>query len=161
MSTARAILRSYLAPRQVLSEQSSGAGEERALAWVMIASMLFFIARLPAISRQAHLNPDGPPFDALAGGAFLGAVLLAPLFFYALAALSHFVARVFGGKATWLEARLALFWALLAVTPLVLFQGLVAGFIGEGVQLTIVSVVTFVAFLYIWLSGLSAAERGA
>ena len=160
MSTAQAILKSYRAPQDVMrSHLAQGAGEERALAWVMIACGLFFVAQLPGLSREAHLNPEGPPFEALAGGAFLGSVLIAPLIFYALAALSRVVAKLFGGKGSWLHARLALFWSLMAVTPLVLLQGLVAGFIGEGAGLSIVSLLAFGMFLFVWLRGLIFVER--
>lgn len=162
MSTAQAILRSYRAPRTVMrSHLARGVGEERALAWVMIACLLFFVAQLPALSRQSHLAADGPPFEALAGGAFLGTVLIAPLLFYGLAAISHLIARAFGGQGTWLEARLALFWGLMAATPLVLLRGLVAGFIGEGPSLSVTSLVAFAAFLFVWLNGLITVERKA
>jgi uncharacterized membrane protein YhaH (DUF805 family) len=124
MSTSGSILRSYRAPREVLRHHlNTGAGEERALAWIMGACVLFFIAQLPGLSRKAHLNPDGPSFDGLMGGAFMGAVLMAPLMFYGIAAISHIVMKAFGGQGRWLDARLALFWALLAVTPLVLLRG--------------------------------------
>ncbi len=136
-----------------------GAGEERALAWVMIACLLFFVAQLPRLSREAHLNPEGPPFEAVVGGAFLGTVLIAPLIFYAIAALSHLVARLFGGQGTWLHARLALFWGLMAVTPLVLLQGLVAGFVGAGASLSLISLLCFAMFLFVWLSGLIFVEK--
>lgn len=155
-------MRSYRAPRDVMrGHLARGAGEERALAWVMIACLLFFVAQLPRLSREAHLNPDGPPFEALAGGAFLGTVLIAPLIFYALAALSHAVARLFGGRATWLQARLALFWGLMAVTPLVLLRGLVAGFVGPGTPLSIISLLCFATFLFVWLNALIFVEKAA
>ncbi len=136
-----------------------GANESRGLAWVMIACLLLFVAQLPKLSRDAFLNPEGPEFDALAGGAFLGAVLIAPLLFYGLAALSHILAKLVGGQGTWLTARLALFWGLLAATPAVLLNGLVAGFIGPGPALTITSVLAFAAFLFIWLSCLAYVEQ--
>lgn len=138
---------------------ANGAGEARGLAWLMVACLLLFIAQLPQLSRQAFLAPDGPPFDALAGGAFLGTVLMAPLLFYGLAALSHLASRAFGGQGNWLDARLALFWGLLAATPVVLFRGLVAAFVGPGLSLTLVSVAAFAAFLFIWLNCLIFVER--
>lgn len=160
MSTTQAILKSYRAPQDVMrTHLAQGAGEERALAWVMIACVLFFVAQLPRLSREAHLNPEGPPLEALAGGAFMGTVLVAPLIFYGLAALSRIVAKLFGGRGSWLRARLALFWGLMAVTPLVLLQGLVAGFVGEGAGLSIVSLLAFAMFLYIWIRGLIFVER--
>jgi hypothetical protein len=46
------------------------------------------------------------------GSRLMALVFIAPLFFYLLAAISHGVARVLGGKGTGFGARLALFWAL-------------------------------------------------
>ena len=77
---------------------------------------------------------------------------------YALAALSHLVARAAGARGTWYDARLALFWALLAASPLWLLNGLVAGFVGPGLQQDIVGGVALLAFLALWLRGLWALE---
>lgn len=158
MAVTTDIFRSWRAPRDVLRRQlQAGPREDRALAMLMAACALIFAAQLPRLARQAHLS-DEIPLQALLSGALLGWVFLAPLFFYALAALSHIVARVLGGRGGWFGARLALFWALLAVSPLWLFQGLVAGFIGPGIVLTAISALLGVLLLYIWLSGLREAE---
>lgn len=153
------IVESYRAPRRVIRRQlQSGAGEERVLSFVMIACFLFFVSQLPVLSRVVFLTPDGPDFVDRAAGAFVGAVFFAPLLFYVVAALSHGVARLLGGRGSWFSARLALFWALLAVTPLVLLRGLVAGFIGPGPGASLLSVIVSVAFLCIWFFGLYEAE---
>jgi len=162
MSTANAIMASYRRPGTVLREyRDKGADEGLAMSWLFVACILFFVARLPSLSRFAFETNQETPFSALALGTFFGVVLVAPIVMYPLAALSHLVARMFGGKGRWLDARLALFWALLASTPLVLLNGLVAGFIGKGPQLTLVSILAFVAFLWIWLRGLIVLERAA
>jgi len=162
MSTVSAILRSYRAPREVIrTHRAGGADEALGLMWLFIACILFFIARLPELSREAHfaaLEGVETPVASLALPMFYGTVLLAPLMFLLIAAGSHLVARLFGGKGVWLDARLALFWALLCVAPVVLFQGLVAGFIGPGPGLTAASTLVFVAFLYLWINNLIALE---
>ncbi|SLN10338.1 Yip1 domain protein [Pseudoruegeria aquimaris] len=153
------IVQSYRAPRKVLRRQlDQGAGEERALAFVMIACFISFVARWPELARAVHMDPAGPDLAERMSEAFVGGVFFAPLFFYGLAALSHLVARLFGGRARWVEARLALFWALLAVSPLVLLRGLVAGFIGDSPAHVLVSTIAGVAFLIIWIAGLLEAE---
>jgi hypothetical protein len=65
-----------------------------------------------------------------------------------------------GGRGSFFAARIVLFWALLAVAPLMLLRGLVAGLIGPGPQLVIVSGVTFAVFLWFWIVGLRVAEFG-
>jgi len=79
-------------------------------------------------------------------------------FFYLLAALAHFLARVLGGRGDFYRARVALVWALLAAAPLMLLQGLVAGFIGQGPQALAVSLAVFAAFTLIWGAGMRVAE---
>src|SRR5690606_38235617 len=108
-------------------------------------------------SREAFLT--GQDFDTMLGGALMGWLFIMPLALYGLAALSHMVAMLMGGRATWWEARMALFWALLAASPLWLLWGLVAGFIGPGAGLDIVGLIALGAFLAIWILGLWAVER--
>lgn len=138
--------------------RDDGADDGLALTWLVVAAILFFIAQLPGLSRDLHLAEASDTFYPQALGRFFG-VMVAALVAYPLAALTHLVARAIGGKGRWLDARLALFWALLASAPLVLFQGLVAGFIGPGAQLTLVSVLTGIAFLWIWINGLVELEK--
>ncbi|WP_370209561.1 YIP1 family protein [Salipiger bermudensis] len=158
MSLSREILATYRGPGKVVARLlSPGPREDRALMLVMAACALFFIAQMPALSRQAHLEET--ELNPLLGGALLAWLVLAPLLFYLIAFLSHLVAKLFGGKGSAYGARLALFWALLAATPLVLLNGLVAGLMGPGLQLTLVGLVWFAVFLWFWLSGLAAAQK--
>ena len=158
MSLSREILATYRGPGKVVARLlSQGPREDRALMLVMAACALFFIAQMPALSRQAHLEET--ELNPLLGGALLAWLVLAPLLFYLVAFLSHLIAKLFGGKGSAYGARLALFWALLAATPLVLLNGLVAGLMGPGLQLTLVGLVWFAVFLWFWLSGLAAAQK--
>jgi hypothetical protein len=159
MAVTLDILRGWRAPRALIREKlGQGVREDRALAVVMGACLLFFVAQWPRLSREAFLHPE-VPLDARMGGALLGWVFIAPLLFYAVAGLSHLVARLLGGKGTWFSSRLALFWALLAVSPLALLNGLVAGFIGEGPAATLVGLLVLAGFLYLWISMLIEAEK--
>lgn len=159
MSIARNIAATYRAPGRVMTQiLDLGPREDRALAYLMAACLLMFIAQLPKLARQAHLT--GEDLNMLMGGSLMGLVFVAPLLFYALAWLSHLVARAVGGKGTFYSARMALFWALLASSPLILLHGLVAGFIGPGLQMQIVGLVWFGVFLWFWLAGLRKAEQG-
>jgi len=138
---------------------AAGPREDRALAILMGACLLVFIAQWPAISRRAHL--EELELNALLAGALFGWLFIAPLGLYLLAALSHLVAKLFVGKGGWYGARLALFWSLLASTPLILLNGLVAGFIGKGAALSIVGLAWFGVFLWFWMASLRVAEQGA
>lgn len=158
MAVTTEIARSWRGPRAALRRQlASGAGEDRALIYLVVACLLIFVAQWPRLAREAHLDPS-VPLDARLGAALLGWMFIAPLIFYALAALSHLLARLLGGQGSWFSARLALFWTMLVVSPLWLFYGLVAGFIGPGPAQTATGVALLGAFLAHWLLSLAEAE---
>jgi hypothetical protein len=152
------ILESYVRPRTVLRRKiAAGREEGRSLAVLMAAALLIFVGQWPGLARAAYLDPT-IPLDARMGGALLGTLFLLPLFAYGVAGLSHIVARSFGGKGDGYGARLALFWSLLAISPLMLLQGLVRGFIGPGPALTIMGLFVLGIFVMIWVNALIEAE---
>jgi len=152
------IVESYRRPRRVFRRRLAGAQEAQALAVLMGACLLIFVAQWPGLARDAHLDPS-IPLDARLGGALLASLFLLPLIAYGIAAISHLGARVLGGNGSFLGARLALFWALLAVSPLMLLHGLVRGFIGAGPAQTAVSVAVLAVFLILWVAFMIEAER--
>jgi hypothetical protein len=154
------IVRTYRAPREVMRRLlSAGPREDRAIAYLMGACAIIFVGQWPRLQREATLNPDAPPLDAQLAGALFAWLFVAPLLFYGIAALSHLLARAVGGKGAWWSARIALFWSLLAVSPLMLLYGLVAGIVGPGRELSITGGVVLLAFLAIWGISLAEAER--
>lgn len=161
MPVARDITASYRGPGRVMRRLlGDGPREDRALAFLMGACLLTFASQLPPLSRQAHLDTS-IELNALLAGALFGWLFIAPLFLYALAALSHLVARLVGGRGSWYGARLALFWSFLASTPLLLLNGLVRGFIGAGPAQWLVGLVWLGVFLWFWLTNLTVAEKSA
>ena len=161
MAVSDEILATYRGPGRVLRRMlGEGADETRALGYLLAGLVLAFVARWPALSRAAHLDP-AIPLEARLAGMLLATVFLLPLLAYALAGASHAVLRLFGGRGSHYGARIALFWALLAVSPLMLLKGLVAGLIGPGAALTATGATIFAAFMWIWGAGLHAAEFGA
>lgn len=165
------MLASWRRPRAVIARKlAAGPREDRALATLMGACGLIFVAQWPGLSREAHFarlaaEAAGTPLDqvptlqALMGSRLMAIVFIAPLVFYALAAISHLVARLSGGKGSPYGARLALFWALFCTTPLMLLQGLVAGFLGAGAANTAVGVIVLGLFLYLWINMLIEAQK--
>lgn len=142
-----------------------GKREDRAIAYVLVACLLMFVAQWPRLVRVAEglevmPGQEDAGLTQLISYAFYTTVIMLPLLFYALAALSHLAAKAFGGQGSWFSARLALFWALLAATPVALLHGLVRGFIGPGPQATLTGLIWLFAFLTIWLLMLREAERG-
>lgn len=158
MAITANITATYRGPGQVIRRLLSlGEREDRALAYLMASCVLIFIARLPELAREAHLT--GEDLNMLLGGSLMALIFIAPLLFYAIAFLARVVGRVFGGRGTAYGARLALFWALLASSPLILLHGLVAGFVGPGVEKQAVGLLWFAIFMWFWVGGSIAQER--
>jgi len=154
------IAATYRGPGKVVRRlAAAGQREDRALAILMGACVILFVARWPALARQAHL--EGLELNMLLGGTLMATVFLAPLLFYVLAFVAHLLARAVGCRRPSFNARLALFWSLLASSPLILLNGLVAGYIGAGIQLTIVGMIWFCVFMWFWIASMLAVYRGA
>ncbi|MEP2532532.1 YIP1 family protein [Shimia sp.] len=158
MSVTRDMLATYRGPQKVVARLlSMGEREDRALAILMAACAVVFVAQWPRLAREAHMT--GQELNALLGGALLAWMFIAPLLFYALAFLSHLLLRVIRRNQSSFGTRMALFWAMLAASPLILLHGLVAGFIGPGPGLSGVGLIWLVMFLWFWLSGLLQAGK--
>ncbi len=153
------ILQSYRAPRRVLRRRiGTKVREDRALATLMAACGIMFIAQWPRLSREAFVDA-GITLEDLLAGALFGWVLMAPLVCYVLAMISHAALRIAGTGATGYEARMALFWAALAAAPLWLISGLVTGFSGQTITASVFGLVAFTGTLVFWAMGL--AEVGS
>lgn len=158
MSVIQDILRSYRAPRAVFRARlGQGPREDRALAVLMGACLLVFAAQLPRLARVAHQT--GEDLNMMLGATMLAWIFIMPLALYAIGTLSHMLARLLGGQGSAFGARFALFWALLCATPLWLLWGLVAGFIGPSLQMTVTGAAALLAFLFLWSINLREAER--
>ncbi|MBQ0752381.1 MAG: YIP1 family protein [Roseovarius sp.] len=151
------LVATYRGPRRVVRRLlAMGPREDRALVMLIAACVVVFVAQWPRLAREAHLT--GQELNPLLGASLLAWIFFAPLILYGLAFLSHGLARVLRGKGTAFGARIALFWAFLAASPLILLHGLVAGFVGPGPGLQAVGLLWLVVFLWFWVSGLIEAE---
>lgn len=158
MAVTTDILQSWRSPATVLRRHlQRGVSEPFAFSLLAAFLVLAFVSLWPFLSRQSVIQPEVPMLQRLVAAGL--AVLASIPLWYGVAAVSHLVARLFGGRGSFYAARLSLFAALLAVAPAMLFQGLVAGMIGPGRQLDIVGWLVVLVFLWIWLSMLAEAER--
>ncbi|MBS9716127.1 YIP1 family protein [Pseudohalocynthiibacter aestuariivivens] len=148
MSVTRDIFRSYVRPRLVAERRIEGDDEPLALGYLISACIILFVATLPGLQRSAHLAPENGNLASLAYGSFLGAVLLAPIVLYALSALLWLILRLAGTGLSGVRVRLALFWALLVTTPLMLLRGLTEGLVGAGMQLQLMNLMAGLGFLF-------------
>ncbi len=161
MPVSNNILRTWRDPRRVMRGLlAAGQREDRAIAYLMVGCLLVFVAQWPRLMREAHFD-TATPFDLKLHESLYALLIIAPLLFYAIAALSHIVARLLGGRGSWYGARLALFWTLLATGPLMLFYGVLAGLNGQTPATKVVGLLWLAAFAVIWLQSLREAEGGA
>jgi hypothetical protein len=125
-----AIWRGWRDPRAGMArEVARGLSEPRALAQLMLACCLFFVASLPNALREARALAIADPVEGAVSAHLFAYLVLAPLLAYGLAAAVHLVARGFGGRGGFRGARAALFFAALLAAPLALglaLLGLVA-----------------------------------
>ena len=150
------IAATYRGPRRVMRRLlKMGPREDRALALLIAGCAVAFISSWPGLQRKAFLS--GEDLNPMLGGALLGWLFIAPLLFYAIALFSYWIIRLFKGAITPFGARLALFWAFLAASPVMLLNGLVAGFIGPGLELNIVGALWVAIVVWFWVSNLREA----
>lgn len=159
MTVTTDLVRTWRRPRAILRQHlARGKSEPFALSFLLIFLVLAFIGQWPGAARAAYFAGEPSAWPRILPTAY--GLLAAIPFLYALAALGHLAARAMGGQGTWYGARIALFWALAAVGPLMLLQGLVSGMVGPGPSLTALNLLIAAAFLWLWATLLHEAERG-
>lgn len=151
------IVQSWWAPGRVV-ETLRGMPDRALIVVLMLAMLVFLIAQMPEHARAAHLDPS-VPLAARMGGAALAVMFMMPLLAYAVAAVVAALSRLTLRPLVAQNSRLALFWALLAVSPAMLLAGLTAGLVGPGAALTATRTVAGIGFLVIWGAGLRALSR--
>ena len=149
MSLIGEIAGAYRQPVRAIRKQIDQPGEERILLFALLFCFLNFIARLPELVLLDLTSQQENLLFARVAAMFVSTVLMAPLMMYLLAALSHVVLRLFGGKASWQQARMALMWAALVSLPFVLLSG-VLKVLAPGTAFSVATVATAVVFLWQW-----------
>jgi hypothetical protein len=137
---------------------SRGRSEPFVFTFLFVFMILAFVSQYPRAARIALENPDMPLPAQLLGMAY-GLLIFLP-FAYGLAAISHIIARALGARGTWYGARLALFYSLVAASPLMLLQGLVAGLLGLGMESFLVGIFALTAFVVFWALALVEVGKG-
>ena len=165
MAVSTDILQTWRGPRAVYRRLlAMGQREDRAIAILMAACFLIFIAQWPRLVRasQGIDSPTGievPALDRLMAYEFMGWLMVWPLALYIIAGLVVLLMRSFGAGITGYGGRLALFWALLASTPAMLFYGLLRGLNGDVIATKLAGAVWIAALLLFWAFGLWAANQ--
>lgn len=158
MSTIADILTTWRAPRRGVRQQLAKARDEiHAIALVMVGCALIFVSQWPVHARAAFLDPE-IPLGARLTGAAVALLMLAPVLLYGLSALLHLVLKLIGGRGSFFAARIAVFWALLASTPLWLLWGLTEGMVDPGPAQVVTGSLAVLSFAIFLIAGLREAE---
>jgi hypothetical protein len=160
------ILRTWRGPRRVIRGlMDQGRREDRLILLAMAGCFVMFIAQLPVQARISYLSrevrEEPLALDMLIGTAFFGWMMIMPLLLYLLAGLSVPAMRLLRRPVSGHDARLALFWAVLAATPAALLTGLASGLTGPGAGTTAAGVVWIGALAVFWVQGLREAGAAA
>ncbi len=159
MSLVSNLVRTYRAPGTVIDGlDRQGLREPQVLFFALLSCGLIFVAQWPGLSRAAALDP-AVTLEQRMGGALFGVMFMLPLLLYALAGLIQLVLRVAVAPIAGLRVRLALFWSLLSVTPLMLLHGGLGGFLGAHPAVNLFGFVVAASFLYILGAGLGTIVR--
>lgn len=151
------ILQTWRAPGAAVRGMA-GLSEAGLLALLLGTMGIYFVAQWPVHARAAALDPSRP-LDVRLAGALLATLFIMPLIVMAVAALARLVARAFGLRLDGYGSRLALVWALAAVAPVMLLQGLTLGLLGPGPAVAAVNLLAGGAFLVFWVAGLRALSQ--
>ena len=156
MALTSDIAATYRRPRAVAAAKIATGREDLALAYLMLGCALIFVGQWPRLQRDAYLA--GSDLQPLVGATLFAWVFAAPVLLYLLAWIVQHVARALRRPVGAFGSRMALFWALVAASPLWLLNGLVAGLIGPGPALASVGALAAGAFAWFWAVGLVAAR---
>lgn len=143
-------------PRTVVAEHlARGPNEARAFAFLILGCGLVWLGQWPRLMREAQAGRPDPEatFQQLAGTALVTWVMVMPLVFFGLAALTHVASRSMGGQGEPWGSRVATFWAWLAASPLALVAGLAAGFTGASALSNLLAIFWVATFAAFWASG--------
>lgn len=158
MSITRNIAATYRGPGRVVGRiLAGGPREDRVLYFLIAACVVIFVAQTPYQSREAFYDDSVPLQARLYWSAFLW-IFVFPLLMYAIAGVIWLFSRALPRAPSGYRIRVALFWALLASTPVILLLGLTAGFVGPGPALQGAALLWCVVFLWFWVAGTGAAR---
>ncbi len=160
MSIAGEILRAYKGPRASMQRRlDERPGEERLLIFLIVAILLFFVARIPNLLASASAqDSEEISSTGIIVTNLVASFFFAPLLFYAVASISRIVSKIFSGNGNGYSARLALFWALLVVSPFALLSTILQSLFPVLWLATALPVGMFLLFAFVWGACLSVAE---
>lgn len=164
MTVTREIVRAYRGFGASMQRQiDSGVTEGRILAYGVFASLITFVARAPSLIKVSQVAAatasENVSWVAIFSTNLITSFFFGLLLLYGLAAISHIIAKAFGGKGSFFLARLALFWSLLVISPLALISTVIKTAFPFAALETTLSIALTVMFVFAWITSLIIAEK--
>ena len=149
------IFRTHKSPGKVIGRLKQAEwGEERLLVVLMAACFLGLVAQLPELAAKWRLAEDSGVVARDIGAALLGALIFAPLFFYVLAGIVHLASRILGARGSGRDTRLAFFWTLLSIQPIVIAWKIIEVQIAPDLYSGFVPYLLLLWFLYLLIAAI-------
>jgi uncharacterized membrane protein len=129
--------------------KKNSSGERWLLFLSFMAALILFLANLP---YQIAVLPSfiGGNTSFYIGILAFTAVFFMPLFLYLLSAVLFVILKLFNGRSSFYELRLAIFWSINVAGPILIINGLLKGFFFQTEKLFFFSLIldTFVGWIF-------------
>lgn len=138
-----------------------GNDEPRLMAYLAFGCFVIFLSFLPRLMATDLSGTD----QSLAAGItvwFFSVMFFVPLMMYGVAAISHLVAKAFGATGPYHNARHAIAWMLVVLSPVLIVKGMLGSvFIALEMPMAINALNALLAFaiLRIWGAFLAESEN--
>lgn len=143
------------------NQMDRGNDEARLMAYLAFGCFVIFLSFLPRLLSTDLSGTD----QSIAAGItvwFFAVMFFAPLILYGIAAISHLIAKAFGAKGPYHNARHAVAWMLVVLSPVLIVKGMLGSvFITLELPMAIGALNALLAFaiLRIWGAFLAESEN--
>ena len=142
-----------------LDQLEKCTSEARLLAYAFLISFVLFLERLPnKVTDRSFFSSTELLFDYI-GIDLFASIFFGPIFLYSLSALTHLGSLPFKGEASFFEARVAFFWAMIVAAPVLLLGAVLQGLVPGGSFSQISQCIAMVAYAWIFSTIFCSAER--
>ncbi len=159
MTIANDLVLTYSRPGEVFRNKLASPEESRSFIYLITGCLLLFLGEFPRLVQLSATPSSVVPLEARVSGYFLAIMIIAPLIFYAFAALAALALRLGQRRISWHQSRIVLFWSLLVVAPWTLVLGIARVAPGLHIAYVTMSWAVFLLFVCLWVFGLAQASR--
>ena len=142
-----------------LNQKLDSTGEKKVLFLAFTSAIILCIANLPFQISIAPMLIDNSIVFIYLGVILFITVFFTPLFLYFLSTVLHLILKIFNGKGSFYDIRLAFLWSINVVAPILIFNGLLRGFLSYSPHLIYLNLMLNVYIAWVLSSIVSKAEK--